>query len=139
MFAAPQNPFDGAGFINQRPAQPEAGRTALAVAFPDQAALTGKHLGGELPAVLASHGALDALDALDDGRDRAAIVVELLGTILDRDASPFADIFVIGVLVGVLEAALPADPASRGDIERSVLADRRADGSSASLFSQEPR
>jgi ParB-like chromosome segregation protein Spo0J len=46
-----------------------------------------------------------------DGRYRAAVILELLGHILHVDASPAADIFVIGTLIRILK------PAPAGDIE----------------------
>src|SRR5262249_6606239 len=54
----------------------------------------------------ACHG---PLDALDDGRGRAAVVLELLGAVVDLDAGALAQVLVVGALVGVLEAAPAAD------------------------------
>src|SRR5258705_426290 len=45
----------------------------------------GEHLRRELAAVLTGHG---PLDALDDGRDRAAIVLELSASCDSPDSSP---------------------------------------------------
>src|SRR3546814_2076077 len=56
-------------------------------------------------------------------RDWAAIVLELLGAVNDRDASAFADIFVVGALVGVLEAAPAAHVIDQDDgkVRRAAL------------------
>src|SRR5690606_22983440 len=92
--------------VDQCAPQTKPGRAALTKTLFDQPALPGKHLGRKLAAIFAGHG---ALDALDDGRDRAAIIVELLGAILHRNPGASADIFVVSALVGVLEPAPPAD------------------------------
>jgi hypothetical protein len=63
--------------------------------------LARKYLGRQLSAVLPGHG---ALHAFDDGRDWTAVVVELLGAILDLDASLLADELVVSALVRILEA-----------------------------------
>jgi hypothetical protein len=68
----------------------------------DQTALTDEHLRRELPTVFAGHR---TLDALYDGRDRTAVVLELLGAVLDRNAGALTDVLVIGALVGVLESS----------------------------------
>jgi hypothetical protein len=49
--------------------------------------------------------------------DRTSIVLELLGAILDADACPPADVFVIGALVGVLEATPTADVVNQDGVE----------------------
>jgi hypothetical protein len=72
----------------------------------DQPTLSDKHLCGQLPAALAGHR---ALDTLNDGRDRAAIIFELLGAVLNRDARLTADVLVVSAVVGVLEATPAAD------------------------------
>src|SRR5262249_35922139 len=91
------------GLVDEHPAQAVAGRAALAVAEFDEPALATEHLGRQLPAVLAGHR---PLDALDDGGGGAAVVVELLGAIMHLDAGPLAQVLVVGALVGVLEPAL---------------------------------
>ena len=72
----------------------------------DQSALPSEDLDGELSAVFAGHR---ALDALDDGGDRASVILELLGAILHADAGALADVFVIGALVRILKPAPAAD------------------------------
>ena len=57
---------------------------------------------GQLAAVLRRH---HPLDALDDRRRRAAVVLELLGAVVDFDPRTLADVLVVGALVGVLEPA----------------------------------
>ena len=94
--------------------RPIAGGAALAKAQLDQPALPCEDLGGQLAAVLAGHR---ALDALDDGGDRAAVVLELLGAVVDVDAGPLADVLVVGALVGVLEAAPAADVVDEDGVE----------------------
>lgn len=51
-----------------------------------------KNLDRKLTAVFASHG---TLDALDDGRNGRAVILELLGAVGDRNACTAADIFEI--------------------------------------------
>jgi hypothetical protein len=77
-------------------------------------------LDGELPAVFASHC---PLDAFDNGRNWASIVLELLGAVLDTDAGPFADVFVISALVRILEPAPAAHVVDENgrEVSRSVL------------------
>ena len=53
--------------VDQDAAQAVTGRATLAVPQFDQAALPGKHLGGQFPAVLARHC---TFDTFDDGRNR---------------------------------------------------------------------
>lgn len=65
-------------------------------------ALPGEDLRRQLSTIFASHC---ALDIFDDGRDQAAIVFELFGTVVDRDACFLADEFVEGALVAVLETS----------------------------------
>ena len=79
---------------------------ALAVTQLDQAPLAGKHLDRELATVLPGHS---TLDALDDGRDRAAVILELLGAILHGDPRQLADLFVVSALIWILEATPAAD------------------------------
>ncbi len=67
-----------------------------------EAALPGEDFDGKLPAVFAGHR---PLDALYDGRDRAAIVLELLGAILDGNSHPLTNVFVVCALVRVLKSA----------------------------------
>src|SRR3546814_6968686 len=64
-----------------------------------------------------------ALYTLEEGGDVAAIVLELLSAVNDRDASAFADIFVVGALVGVLEAAPAAHVIDQDDgkVRRAAL------------------
>jgi hypothetical protein len=100
--------------IDQDAAQAIAGGAALTIAKFDQAALAGEHLGRQFPAVFASHR---PLDAFDDGRDRRAIVLELLGAVGDLDAGAAADVLVVGALVGILEAAPAADVVDQDDLK----------------------
>ena len=80
----------------------------------DQPALPGENFGGEFPAVFAGHR---PLDALNDGGDRASVVLELLGAILHADAGTLANVFVVGAFVGILEAAPAADVVDEDDCE----------------------
>ena len=70
--------FDGTTLVQQHAAQTKPCRTPLTKTQLYQAALAGKHLGRELPAVFPCHG---AFDAFDDCGDRRAIVFELLGDV----------------------------------------------------------
>ena len=105
--------------IEQAP-EAVAGGSALAVPVLDQAALAGEDLGRQLAAVLAGHR---PLDALDDRRDRAAVVLELLGAVVDLDAGAAAEVLVVGALVGVLEPAPAADVV---DEDRAEIGARRS-------------
>ena len=127
LFCSPRasSPFDCAVLVDQHPPQAVAGRPALAVAELDQPALPLEDLGGQLPAVLAGHR---ALDALDDGRDRAAVVLELLGAVVDADAGALADVLVVGALVGVLEPAPAADV-----VDEDGLRSRRCRSATSSI------
>lgn len=114
MLAALQLGLHLAAFVKQDTAKAKARRAALAIAEFDQAALPGKDLGGQFPAVLSSHG---AFDALDDGGSRAAVILELLGAIFDLLVRAPADIFVIGGFIGVLKPAPPADVIDKDHLE----------------------
>src|SRR6202035_667361 len=80
----------------------------------DQSALTGEYFGRQLAAVFTGHR---SLHRLDDRRGDAAVILELLGAIADLDPRAPADIFVIGALVGVLEAAPAADVVDENGFE----------------------
>jgi len=106
VLPASQRAFVDTFVVHEHTAKSETRGASLAVADFDQAALAGEYLGRQFAAVPAGHR---PLDALDDGRNRAAVVLELLSTVLDRNAGPLADVFVVGAFVGVLEAAPAAD------------------------------
>ena len=72
----------------------------------DQAALAGEYLDGQLSAVLAGH---HPLHVLDDVRDGAAVVLELLGAELNCYAGPLAEVLVVRGLVRILEPPPAAD------------------------------
>ena len=101
-----QQPLRRPGLVHHHAPQAEPGRSALAVAQLDQAALAGEDLDREFPAVFPGHG---PLDRLDDGGADAAVVLELLGAVLDPDAGPLAEVFVIGAFVGILKPAPATD------------------------------
>ena len=90
------------------------GRTALSVAEFDQATLPREDLVGQLATILACHG---ALDALDDGGNRAAVIFELLGAVFDLLVGATADVFVIGGFIGVLKTAPSADVIDKDHLE----------------------
>ena len=104
--------------VEKHPAQPKTCHPALPEAQLDQPALPGKDLGRKLPAVFPRHG---ALDALDDGRDGRAVVLELLGDIDDLDARLLAGKLVGRTLVRVLEAAPAADVIDEDQLEVGVF------------------
>ena len=104
----------GACLVDQYASQAIPCGAPLAVAKLDQAALTGKHLGGQLPAVFARHS---PFDALDDGGYRGTVVLELLGAVGDLNPSPSADVLVVGAFVGVLEPPPAADVIDQNDLE----------------------
>ena len=59
----------------------------------------------------------EAFDALDDGRDGRAVILELLGAIGDIDAGTLADVFVIGAFIRILKPAPAAYVINQNDIE----------------------
>ena len=103
---APARPLTAPVWSIELRRRPKPGGPPWRKAELDQPALTREHLGGQLAAVFAGHR---ALDALDDGRDRAAVILELLGAVLNADAGALADVFVVGALIGVLKPAPAAD------------------------------
>jgi len=72
------------------------------------------------PRVARSNAGLRLVDALDDGGDGRAVVLELLGAIGDLDSGPPADVLVVGALVGILESAPPADVIDQDDLEVDI-------------------
>ena len=100
--------------VDPHPPEPVAGDAALPVAELDQPALAGEHLDRQLARVLAGHR---PLDPLDDGRDRRAVVGELLGAVVHGDAGALADVLVVGALVGVLEPPPAADVVDQHHLE----------------------
>src|SRR3546814_1410148 len=68
----------------------------------DQPALAGENLHRQLTAIFASHR---PLHALDDRRAQAAIILELLGAVLNGDPRFPADELVVGALICVLKPA----------------------------------
>ena len=103
-----------AAFVKQNPAKAKTRRTALTEAAFDQAALSDEDLVGKFPAVFPGHR---ALDALDDRGNRAAVVFELLGAILDLLVCATADVFVIGGFIGILKPPPSADVIDKDHLE----------------------
>ena len=114
VLATSQFALHGSVLVDQDAAESITGRAALAVAEFDQATLAGEHLGRQFPAVLAGHG---PLDALDDGGDGRAIVLELLGAIGDLDAGAAADVLVVSTLIGILKTPPATDVVDQDDLE----------------------
>ena len=106
MLATREDRFGSAALVDELTAQPVSGRPALADTTLDQAALTREHLDRQFTAVFTGHR---ALDAFEDSRADAAVILELFRAVLDGDARALADIFVVGALVGILEPAPAAD------------------------------
>ena len=96
-----------------------AGHPALSKAQSDETALPCEHLDRQLAAVLAGHR---PFHALDDRGAQAAVVLELLGAVVHRDAGLLADELVVGALVGILEAAPSADVVDENRAEISGAA-----------------
>jgi len=114
MFATLQLSLDVAALVHQHAAQAVSSGAALTETQFDQAALPGEDFDRKLPAVFAGHG---AFDALDDGRDGRAVILELLGAIGDIDAGTLADVFVIGAFIRILKPAPAAYVINQNDIE----------------------
>jgi hypothetical protein len=106
VFAARQLTFDRTILVDKASSQSEAGRATLTKSEFDQPALTRENFRRKLAAIFPRHG---TLDALDDGRERTSVIVKLLGTVLNRDAGPLADVLVVSALVRILEASPAAD------------------------------
>jgi hypothetical protein len=117
VLAAGELGLDVSGLVDQHAAQAVAGRPSLPETELDQSALPGEDLCGQFTAVLAGHR---ALDALDDGGDRRAVVLELLGAVGDLDAGTPADVLVVRRFVGVLKAPPTADVVDQDDAEVGV-------------------
>ena len=127
-----QSGFRGACVVDELASQAEPGRAALAVTQLDEAALPGEHLCRKLAAVFPSHG---TLDALDDGGDWAAIVLEAICAVLDGNAGALAKILVVGALIRILEAPPAAhvvdeDQAGVGPTLTDVVEERLQAGTS---------
>lgn len=103
VLAARQLGFPLAILADQYAAQAKSCRATLAIAQLDQAALARKDLDRQLAAVFARHR---SFHTLDDGGDGAAVLLELLGAILDLNVGATADVFVIGGFIGILKPAL---------------------------------
>jgi hypothetical protein len=104
--------------VDQLAAPPVAGWSTLPASQLDQAALTGENLDRQLAAVFRSHR---AFQGLEHRRRHAAVVLELLGAVVDANSSSFEDVLVIGALVGVLEPAPPADVVDEQGSEIDLL------------------
>ena len=100
VLASPELNLGPATLVDELASKAISGGTALAEAELDKPALPGEDLGRKLPAVFARHR---PFDALDDGRDGTAVVLKLLGTILDADPRTLANVLVVGALVGILK------------------------------------
>src|SRR5262249_10232253 len=116
-FTQLQEPLGLTGLVDQHPPQAKPRGAALLVSHLNETAGTLEDLGGEFAAIFAGHG---ALDAFDDVRGGATVVLELLSAIMDRDAGTLADIFVVTALVGVLETAPTAHVVSKDALERGL-------------------
>src|ERR1035441_10475469 len=81
---------------------PKARGTSLTEPQFDKVALADKDLGRQFAAVFAGHG---ALYAFDDCRDRTAVILKLLGTVVDVDLGAAAEVFVVGAFISVLKAS----------------------------------
>jgi hypothetical protein len=92
--------------IDQETPQAKSGRTALAKAVFNVTALPRKYLDRKLAAVFAGH---DPLYVLEEDRTDAAIIVKLLGTIVNSDPCPRANVLVISTFIGILKPSPAAD------------------------------
>ena len=76
-----------------------------------------EHLYGEFSTVFTGR---EPLEALEHRGDRTAIVLELLGAVLDANIGPPADVLVVGALVGILKAPLAANVVDQDHVEISA-------------------
>src|SRR5712664_3426070 len=96
-----QNSFWLLLLIHQHPLQSIGNWTAKLKAQARKSARPGVNLCREFATVLSGH---HSLDVLDDARNHAAVIVELLCAIRHLDASLFADELVVRALIDVLKA-----------------------------------
>jgi len=90
---------------NQQTPESVSRNTTLFETKFSQPLLTGNNLDAQLPAVFSSHGSLERLHY----RTRqAAVVGKGLGTIMNRNASQFAEKFIMRRFISVLESSPPA-------------------------------
>lgn len=71
-----------------------------------EAALTSKYLDRQIAAVFTGHA---SPQVFSDGGKQAAVILELLGAILDANSGAFAAVLVVGRFVCVLKATPSAD------------------------------
>ena len=114
VLASGEFALDRTVLVDQCSAQAVASRTTLPESQLDQPALPSEHLGGQLPAVFASHC---PFDTFDDGGDRRTVIFELLGAVGNLDAGTAADVLVIGALIGILEAPPATDVVNKDDLK----------------------
>ncbi len=114
MLAPCQFGLYGAVLIDENTAQSIASRSALTKTKFNQSALTGEYLGGQFPAILASHS---PFDAFDDRGYRGTVILKLLGAVGDLNAGTPAPVLVIRTFVGILEATPPTDVVDQDDRE----------------------
>jgi hypothetical protein len=114
VFVRRELTLGGACLIDELTAQAKSGRATLSITQLDQPALPCKHFGRQLAAVFAGHC---PLDPLYDRRNRASIILKLLGAVLHRNADALTEIFVVCALVRILKPAPAADVVDKNGLE----------------------
>ena len=109
-----------AALVYQHPAQTESSSATLLETLLNQSAGSLKNFGRQFAAVFTGHR---AFDAFDNRGPWSAVIFKLLGTIMHRHTRPAADVFVIGALIGILEASPATDIIYKdgGEVDFSVL------------------
>ncbi len=92
--------------VHQDSAKTIAGRASLSISKPDQVCLSRVNLYRQLAAVFSGHCPLDRLD--DRGTD-AAVVLELLRAVVNKDSHPLAPKLDFSCFVGILKTSPAAD------------------------------
>src|SRR3569833_202509 len=94
------------GLVDEHSSQAIASRTSLLVSESNQVTCTMKNLGRKFPAVFTCHRPLH--DLYNRG-SRAAVILKLLGTVMDSDSCLATKILVMSALISILESAPSAD------------------------------
>jgi hypothetical protein len=118
MLGTGQDAFSLSAMVSEHASKPKTRRTALMKAQFNKPALAVEHLHGKLPAIFAGR---EPLKAFEHRGNRAAIILELLGAVLNTNVSAPADVFVVGALVGILKPPPAAHVIDENHLEIETL------------------
>ena len=88
-------------FIDKHPAETEAGCPTLTIAEADEATLPRENLNRQLTTVFTCH---HLFDGRHNRRTHRAVVLDLLGAVMNGDACALAQPHIMRCFIGVLEA-----------------------------------